>query len=179
MYFVRVGVLGKRFTITEIQAATENFDLSLVIGVCGFGKAYKGEINDGILAAIKLVYPQFEQGLVKFEIKIELLSKLRHGHWFPGSSRNNEMILVHEYMVLTPKNNYLNYRDCFLASKVPLDLIPAHKSELKYIKFSSRISPPEDLVSLRAVVLSIAKENVFGISLTMGSQNDPKILGAF
>ncbi|KAH8518300.1 hypothetical protein H0E87_000234 [Populus deltoides] len=75
--FTRVG---KRFTLSEIRAATDNFDDSLVIGVGGFGKVYKGEIEDGTLAAIKRSNPQSEQGLAEFETEIEMLSKLRHRH---------------------------------------------------------------------------------------------------
>ncbi|KAL6992185.1 hypothetical protein U1Q18_010293 [Sarracenia purpurea var. burkii] len=38
--------VGRRFALAEIKAATDNFDDSLVIGVGGFGKVYKGEIED-------------------------------------------------------------------------------------------------------------------------------------
>ncbi|KAJ1414393.1 Tyrosine-protein kinase, catalytic domain [Sesbania bispinosa] len=72
--------VGKRFTLAEITAATNNFDDSLVIGVGGFGKVYKGEIEDGVPAAIKRANPQSEQGLAEFETEIEMLSKLRHRH---------------------------------------------------------------------------------------------------
>ncbi|KAF3961006.1 hypothetical protein CMV_014330 [Castanea mollissima] len=72
--------VGKQFTLPEIRAATNNFDDSLVIGIGGFGKVYKGEIEDGTLVAIKRSNPQSEQGLAEFETEIEMLSKLRHRH---------------------------------------------------------------------------------------------------
>ena len=72
--------VGKRFTLAEIRSATKNFDENLVIGVGGFGKVYKGETEDGTLAAIKRANPQSEQGLLEFETEIEMLSKLRHRH---------------------------------------------------------------------------------------------------
>lgn len=96
--FTRVG---RRFTLSEIRAATDNFDDSLVIGVGGFGKVYKGEIEDGTLAAIKRSNPQSEQGLAEFETEIEMLSKLRHRHLVSligFCDEQNEMILVYEFM---------------------------------------------------------------------------------
>ncbi|KAJ4702975.1 Receptor-like protein kinase [Melia azedarach] len=93
--------VGKRFSLAEIRAATKNFDESLVIGVGGFGKVYKGETEDGTLAAIKRANPQSEQGLAEFETEIEMLSKLRHRHLVSligFCEEQNEMILVYEYM---------------------------------------------------------------------------------
>lgn len=92
---------GKRFTLAEINAATNNFDDSLVIGVGGFGKVYKGEVDDGVPAAIKRANPQSEQGLAEFETEIEMLSKLRHRHLVSligFCEEKSEMILVYEYM---------------------------------------------------------------------------------
>lgn len=93
--------VGKRFTLAEIRAATDNFDEMLVIGVGGFGKVYRGEVNDGNLVAIKRAHPQSEQGLAEFETEIEMLSKLRHRHlvsMIGFCEEKNEMILVYEYM---------------------------------------------------------------------------------
>ncbi|KAL4281763.1 hypothetical protein GQ457_03G043180 [Hibiscus cannabinus] len=97
---ISTGV-GKQFTLAEIRAATNNFDESLVIGVGGFGKVFKGEIEDGTLAAIKRANPQSEQGLAEFHTEIEMLSKLRHRHlvsMIGFCDEQNEMILVYEYM---------------------------------------------------------------------------------
>ncbi|XWS16673.1 hypothetical protein CRYUN_Cryun34aG0111200 [Craigia yunnanensis] len=93
--------VGKQFTLAEIRAATNNFDESLVIGVGGFGKLFKGEIEDDTLAAIKWANPQSEQGLAEFHTEIEMLSKLRHRHLVSligFCDEQNEMILVYEYM---------------------------------------------------------------------------------
>ncbi|CAN4081970.1 unnamed protein product [Withania somnifera] len=92
---------GRRFTLAEIKAATNNFDESLVIGVGGFGKVFKSELDDGTLAAIKRANPQSQQGLKEFETEIEMLSKLRHRHlvsMIGFCDEQNEMILVYEYM---------------------------------------------------------------------------------
>lgn len=93
--------MGRRFTIAEIRAATKNFDESLVIGNGGFGKVYKGELQEENLVAIKRAHPQSEQGLKEFETEIEMLSKLRHRHlvsMIGYCDEQNEMILVYEYM---------------------------------------------------------------------------------
>lgn len=93
--------VGKRFTLAEIRAATKNFDESLIIGVGGFGKVYKGETDDGVPTAIKRANPQSEQGLAEFETEIEMLSKLRHRHLVSligFCEEQSEMILVYEYM---------------------------------------------------------------------------------
>ncbi|CAI9089610.1 OLC1v1024212C1 [Oldenlandia corymbosa var. corymbosa] len=95
------SITGRHFTFAEIKAATNNFDESLVIGVGGFGKVYKGELEDSTLAAIKRANPQSQQGLKEFETEIELLSKLRHRHlvaMIGFCDEANEMILVYEFM---------------------------------------------------------------------------------
>ncbi|KAE8658722.1 putative receptor-like protein kinase [Hibiscus syriacus] len=93
--------VGKQFTLAEIRAATNSFDESLVIGVGGFGKVLKGEVEDGTLAATKRANPQSDQGLAEFHTEIEMLSKIRHRHlvsMIGFCDEQNEMILVYEYM---------------------------------------------------------------------------------
>ncbi|KAF8408772.1 hypothetical protein HHK36_004841 [Tetracentron sinense] len=102
--------MGKRFTLAEIRMATNNFDETLVIGVGGFGKVFKGEIDDGTLVAIKRAHPQSEQGLAEFETEIEMLSKLRHRHlvsMIGFCEEQREMILVYEYMENGTLRNHL------------------------------------------------------------------------
>ncbi|KAF8732296.1 hypothetical protein HU200_016278 [Digitaria exilis] len=93
--------MGRQFSIAEIKAATMNFDESLVIGVGGFGKVYKGETECSTPVAIKRGHAQSEQGVKEFETEIEMLSRLRHRHLVSligYCDEQNEMILVYEHM---------------------------------------------------------------------------------
>ncbi|KAJ0020573.1 hypothetical protein Pint_32290 [Pistacia integerrima] len=72
--------LGYRFPFVAVQEATNNFDESWVIGIGGFGKVYKGVLNDGTKVAVKRGNPRSQQGLAEFQTEIEMLSQFRHRH---------------------------------------------------------------------------------------------------
>ncbi|KAM7460766.1 hypothetical protein LguiB_035876 [Lonicera macranthoides] len=80
--------------------ATNNFDNALIIGHSGFGKVYKGVIDDWIVTvAIKRLSPMSKQGAPQFWTEVELLSKFQHSHLVSliGYCNNrDEMILVYE-----------------------------------------------------------------------------------
>ena len=68
--------IGYRVPFVAIQEATTNFSESLVVGVGGFGKVYKGVLRDGTKVAVKRGVSQ--QGLAEFRTEIKMLSQFRH-----------------------------------------------------------------------------------------------------
>ncbi|KAM7489278.1 hypothetical protein LguiB_026762 [Lonicera macranthoides] len=92
----------RQFTFAETRAAIRNFSHRFVIGKGGFGKVFKGVIDNGATTvAIKRLDPMSKQGGKEFSTEIEMLSKFRHSHVvsFIGYCDNkDEMFLVYEYM---------------------------------------------------------------------------------
>ncbi|XP_010669778.2 probable receptor-like protein kinase At5g59700 [Beta vulgaris subsp. vulgaris] len=92
---------GYQFSLAAIRKATDNFNESLVIGVGGFGKVYKGVFEDNREVAIKRGNSDSQQGLNEFRTEIEMLSHFRHRHLVAligYCDEQNEMILIYEYM---------------------------------------------------------------------------------
>ncbi|KAK1418457.1 hypothetical protein QVD17_27602 [Tagetes erecta] len=94
----------RRFSLEEIQFATNDFDEELVIGHGGFGKVYRGQIcsNEGDhVVAIKRMDMTSSQGEPEFKAEIQILSKLRHRHLVSlvgFCNDNTDLIVVYKYM---------------------------------------------------------------------------------
>ncbi|KAL8041833.1 hypothetical protein ABFX02_09G009500 [Erythranthe guttata] len=98
----RAERLCRRFSLAEIQLATRNFSDGLVIGRGGFGKVYKGLIDNGReTVAIKRRKSGSKQGPHEFLTEIETLTELRHVNLVSligYCNEHGELILVYEYM---------------------------------------------------------------------------------
>ncbi|KAL7141798.1 hypothetical protein ABFS83_08G078000 [Erythranthe nasuta] len=98
----RAEQLCRRFSLTEVQLATRNFSSGLLIGRGGFGKVYKGLIDNGqVFVAVKRSKPNSHQGAHEFLTEIETLSELRHVNLVSligYCNDHGEMILVYDYM---------------------------------------------------------------------------------
>ncbi|XP_060170247.1 receptor-like protein kinase HERK 1 [Lycium barbarum] len=93
--------MSYRVPFAALLEATSNFDESLVIGIGGFGKVYRGVLYDGTKVAVKRGNPKSQQGFAEFRTEIEMLSQFRHRHLVSlmgYCDEKNEMILVYEYM---------------------------------------------------------------------------------
>ncbi|EOY20268.1 Malectin/receptor protein kinase family protein [Theobroma cacao] len=92
----------RQFSLTEIKAATNNFHPKSLIGKYGFGKVYKGIVDDGTLVAIKRFSPLAALGLDEYRTEVQLLCQLRHEHLVPligYCNDKDEMILVCKLMI--------------------------------------------------------------------------------
>ncbi|XP_057959930.1 U-box domain-containing protein 35 isoform X2 [Malania oleifera] len=88
----------RKYTIDEIEAATENFVDSLKIGEGGYGPVYKGRL-DHTEVAIKVLRPDAAQGRKQFQQEVEVLSCIRHPNMVLLLGACPEYgCLVYEYM---------------------------------------------------------------------------------
>ncbi|KAL0401277.1 UNVERIFIED_CONTAM: Receptor-like protein kinase FERONIA [Sesamum latifolium] len=98
----RAERLCRRFSLAEILLATRNFSDAHLIGKGGFGKVYKGLIDNGRqIVAVKRLKSDSRQGAHEFLTEIETLTELRHVNLVSligYCNEHGEMILVYEYM---------------------------------------------------------------------------------
>ncbi|KAH7853318.1 hypothetical protein Vadar_001138 [Vaccinium darrowii] len=73
----RSNVRYRRYTIDEIEAATDHFSISRKIGEGGYGPVFKCFL-DNTPVAVKVLRPDAAQGRSQFQQEVEVLSCIRH-----------------------------------------------------------------------------------------------------
>ncbi|XP_027340613.1 probable leucine-rich repeat receptor-like serine/threonine-protein kinase At3g14840 [Abrus precatorius] len=89
------------FTLGQIKAATNNFDIANKIGEGGFGSVYRGCLSDGTLIAVKQLSSKSKQGNREFLNEIGMISALQHPHLvklYGCCVEGDQLLLVYEYL---------------------------------------------------------------------------------
>ncbi|GMP39096.1 hypothetical protein CsSME_00010069 [Camellia sinensis var. sinensis] len=75
---VHLGQL-KRFSLRELQVATDSFSKKNILGRGGFGKVYKGRLANGSLVAVKRLKEERTQGgELQFQTEVEIIGMAVH-----------------------------------------------------------------------------------------------------
>ncbi|XVE53068.1 hypothetical protein DITRI_Ditri02bG0174700 [Diplodiscus trichospermus] len=89
------------FTLRQIKAATNNFDVANKIGEGGFGPVYKGVLADGTAIAVKQLSARSKQGNREFVTEIGMISALQHPYLvklYGCCIEGNQLLLIYEYL---------------------------------------------------------------------------------
>ncbi|XVE93086.1 hypothetical protein REPUB_Repub01dG0159900 [Reevesia pubescens] len=118
---VHLGQL-KRFSLRELQVATDNFSNKNILGRGGFGKVYKGRLADGSLVAVKRLKEERTQGgELQFQTEVEMISMAVHRNLLRLRGfcmTPTERLLVYPFMVNGSVASCLRERS---ESQAPLD----------------------------------------------------------
>ncbi|XP_039061253.1 probable serine/threonine-protein kinase PBL10 [Hibiscus syriacus] len=110
----------KLFTLAELEAATRNFKPATVLGESGFGRVFKGWVDEktyapskvgvGMAVAVKKSNPDNSQGLREWQAEVKFLGKFSHPNLVKllGYCREeNQFLIVYEYMRKGSLENHL------------------------------------------------------------------------
>ncbi|XAR68285.1 Non-specific serine/threonine protein kinase [Bertholletia excelsa] len=102
---INLGIAGgqnvKLYSYKELCIATENFSPANKIGEGGYGSVYKGTLQDGTLAAIKVLSAESSQGVREFLTEIIVISVIEHENLvklYGCCVEGGQRILVYGYL---------------------------------------------------------------------------------
>ncbi|CAI8593285.1 unnamed protein product [Vicia faba] len=96
-----LGLQTSLFTLRQIKAATNNFDVSNKVGEGGFGPVYKGCLPNGTLIAVKQLSSKSKQGNREFLNEIGMISSLQHPYLvklYGFCVEGDQLLLIYEYL---------------------------------------------------------------------------------
>ncbi|XP_059067439.1 probable L-type lectin-domain containing receptor kinase S.5 [Cryptomeria japonica] len=99
------------YSYEELSRATADFRQDLILGQGGFGRVYKGSLEDGETVAVKRIYRNSEEGIRQYESEIAIIDSLTHPNLVPllgwCHNRNGELLLIYQYMPNGSLDKYL------------------------------------------------------------------------
>lgn len=108
------------FTFAELKSATRNFKPDTVLGEGGFGKVFKGWVDDktlnptksgvGMVIAVKKLNPESMQGLEEWQSEVNFLGRLSHPNLVKLLGyclEDKELLLAYEFMAKGSLENHL------------------------------------------------------------------------
>ncbi|GFQ01846.1 probable serine/threonine-protein kinase cx32 chloroplastic, partial [Phtheirospermum japonicum] len=99
------------FSLSELRAATRNFKNDTVLGEGGFGKVYKGWLDDRSSAiAVKRLNSESMQGFQEWQSEVNFLGRLSHPNLVKLLGygwEDTELLLIYEFMQKGSLENHL------------------------------------------------------------------------
>ncbi|KAK8956100.1 putative serine/threonine-protein kinase NAK [Platanthera guangdongensis] len=108
------------FTFAELKSATKNFKPDTVLGEGGFGKVFKGWVDEktlnpvksglGMVVAVKKLDPESMQGLEEWQSEVNFLGRLSHPNLVKLLGycwEEKDLLLVYEFMTKGSLENHL------------------------------------------------------------------------